>query len=228
MGMRVSTFRRVVCWAMISLLPSSLLAADGNPAILHSKGQVWVNGKDAADSTAIMPGDVLETDVDVAVNLTTDGSMITIQERSLVKYNGDSLSLEHGGVSVGTSKSMSVDVDCLRVVPVVNEWTQYEVTNVNGQVKAAARKLDVNLVRGATARKPAPEQSAKDSGTVREGEEATRDLAGACGAAAIPANVGNPVNGKLIGIGAGAGGGLLLCLLLCLGKSSPQMSQTTP
>ena len=70
--MSVSTFRGAVCWAMIVIFPASLLATDAAPAILHTKGQVWVNGKEAADSTAILPGDLLETNAGVAVSLTTE------------------------------------------------------------------------------------------------------------------------------------------------------------
>jgi len=227
--MSVSTFRGAVCWAMIVIFPASLLATDAAPAILHTQGPVWVNGKEAADSTAILPGDLLETNAGVAVSLTTEGSTITIEEQSLVKYNGDSLSLEHGRVSVGTSKSMSVNVDCLRVVPVGNEWTQYDVTHVDGQMDTSALKMDVNIVHGATARKPSPERTAAESATVHEGQKATRQVSDACGIAAMPASAGNPVNTKLIGIGAGAGGGILLiCLLLCGGKNPPHMSQSSP
>lgn len=227
--MSVFIFRCMVCWAMIVIYPSSLLAADAGPAILHAKGQVWVNGKEAADSTAIMPGDLLETNSGAAANLTTDGSTIVIQEQSIVKYNGDSLSLEHGSVSVGTSKSMSVTVDCLRVVPVSNQWTQYDVTNVNSHVGVAALKLDVNILHGATMRKPAPESTAAQSATVHEGQQVTRDRSEVCGVARVPSRAGSPVNTKLIGIGAGAGGGvLLLCLLLCSGKKPAQVSQSGP
>jgi len=229
LGMSLSIFRGAFCWTLIVLLPSSLLAVDAGPAILHSKGPVWVNGKEAADSTAILPGDLLETETGEAVNLTTEGSTIVIQEQSIVKYNGDSLSLEHGSVSVTTSRSMSVDVDCVRVVPVKNEWTQYDVSHLDSHMDASALKLDVNIEHGSTARKRSTEKADTESATVHEGEKASRELSEVCGVAAIPASVGNPVNTKLIGIGAGAGGGvLLICLLLCGGKNPPHISQSNP
>jgi hypothetical protein len=229
LGMGVSIFRNVICWAMIVIFPSSLLAADSRAAILHTQGQVWVNGTEAADSTAIMPGDLLETKPGVVANLTTDGSAVLIQEQSIVKYNGDSLTLEHGGVSVGTSRSMSVQVNCLKVVPVSNEWTQYEVTDVSGQIKVNALKLDVNILRGASMRKQSPENAASGSATVHEGQQATRDESEACGGTRAPSPAGSPVNTKWVEIGAAAGGGgLILCLLLCNGKKPPQMSQSAP
>ena len=209
---------------MIVIFPASLLADDAGPAILHAQGGVWVNGNEAADSTAIMPGDLLETKSGAAANLTTDGSTIVIRAQSIVKYNGDSLTLEHGSVSVGTSKSMSVHIDCLRVVPVSNEWTQYDVTDVNPTVRVDALKLDVNILRGTSMRKTSPESSASESATVREGQQATRDESEACGVGKRPTAAANPLNEKWIAIGAGGGGAILLCLLLCSGKKPSQIS----
>jgi hypothetical protein len=227
--MSVSIFRFLVCWGMILNLPASLVAADAGAAILHTQGGVWVNGNEAADSTAIMAGDLLETKPGAAANLTTDGSTIVIQAQSIVKYNGDSLTLEHGSVAVGTSRSMSVHVDCLRVVPVSNDWTQYDVTDVNGTVRVDALKSDVNILRGSSMRKTSPESAASESATVREGQQATRDESELCGAAKSPVGAANPINTKWIEIGAGVGGGaLVLCLLLCGGKKPPQVSQSSP
>jgi len=226
--MSVSIFRFIVCWTMIVIFPASLLADDAGPAILRAQGGVWVNGNEAADSTAIMPGDLLETKPGAVANLTTDGSTILIQAQSIVKYNGDSLTLEHGSVSVGTSRSMSVHIDCLRVVPVSNEWTQYEVTDVNGKVKVDALKLDVNILAGSSIRKTSPESTASASATVHEGQQATRDESEVCGAAKKPVGAANPINTKWIEIGAGVGGALVLCLLVCSGKKPSQVSPSSP
>jgi hypothetical protein len=226
--MSVSIFRFICCWAMIVIFPATLLAADAQSAILHTQGGVWINGNEVPDATAIMPGDVLETKPGSTANLTTDGSTVVIQPESVVKYNGDSLSLEHGGVSVGTSTSMSVHIDCLGVVPVSNEWTQYNVGDVNGTIKVAAIKLDVNILRGASLRKTSPQSAGSESATIHEGQEATRDKSQACGVAK-PTAAANPLNTKWVEIGAGAGGGvLILCLLLCRGKNPPQLSQSAP
>lgn len=183
------------------IFPASLLAAEAGPAILHTQGGVWVNGNEAADSTAIMPGDLLETKAGAIANLTTDGSAILIQAESMVKYNGDSLTLEHGSVSVGTSRSLSVHIDCLRVIPVSNDWTQYDVTNVNNTIRVNALKLDVNILRGSSMRKTSPENAASESATVHEGEQATRGESEVCGVAKRPVGASNPVNTRWIEIG---------------------------
>ena len=226
--MSVSIFRNLTCWALSVAFPLSLVAAETGSAILRSSGGVWINGSEARDSTAVAPGDLLETKPGSVANLDADGSAVLIQPESVVKFNGDSLTLEHGSVSVGTSKAMSVHVDCIRVVPVSNDWTQYDVTHVNGTVQAAARKKDVNIQLAASVRKPTPE-SAIQSASVHEGEQATRDATAACGAVKSPSEAGSSLNSKWIEIGAGAVGGvLLLCILLCRGKNPPQVSPVQP
>jgi hypothetical protein len=77
-------------------------------------------------------------------------------------------------------------------------------------------------------RKTSPESAASESATVHEGEHATRDETAECGAAKGPVGAANPLNTKWIEIGAGVGGALVLCLLLCSGKKPPQVSQTLP
>src|SRR5580700_9939700 len=146
--MSVSALRTFLCWALIVLCPLSLTAADTGSAVLHSEGGVWVNGAETAGSTVVFPGDVLETKPGFVANLDAEGSSILIQAESVVKFQGTFLSLEHGSVSVGTSTSMSVRVNCLKVEPVSSERTQYEVADVSGAVQVAARKSDVNITVG--------------------------------------------------------------------------------
>ncbi len=227
--MRVSTLRSCLCWALSVFLPLSLLAADaGLSAMLHSKGGVWINGAESPDSTAVFPGDSLETKTGSVANLDVDGSSVLIQPESLLKFNGDSLTLEHGTVLVATSKSMSVHVNCIKVVPVSDAWTQYQVTDLNGTVHVSAVKSDVNIsgsMRGA--RQPA--NSTSQSATVREGQQGERSESEACGAAELPHAPTGGLNTKWLEIAGGAGGGgLVLCLLLCKGSSPKSVSPSQP
>src|ERR1700683_3863080 len=143
--MSVSALRNFLCWTMVALYPVSLAAANAGSAIVHSKGGVWVNGSEVPDSTVIFPGDLLETKPGFVANLDAEGSSVLIQGQSIVKFEGNYLTLEHGSVAVGTSTSMSVHVNCLWVEPVSNDRTQFEVTDLSGSVQVAARKNDVNI-----------------------------------------------------------------------------------
>jgi hypothetical protein len=213
----------------LALSPSPLLASGTASAILHSQGGVWVNGTEATDSIAVFPGDWLETKSGFVANLDAEGSSVLIQPESVVTFQGTFLNLEHGGVAVGTSTSMSVHVNCIRVEPVTKDRTQYEVGDVNGTVHVAARKDDVNIKQTGGLSKASSQSDASQSATVHEGQEATRNESQACGGARSPNGMGGPTSTKWLEIGGGvAGGGAVLCLLLCTGGSTSSNGSVSP
>jgi hypothetical protein len=227
--MRVSALRKFVSWMMVILCPISLAAADTGSAVLHSEGGVWVNGFEIAGSTVVFPGDVLETRPGSVANIDAEGSSVLIQAESVVKFQGTFLSLEHGSVSVGTSTSLSVHASCLKVEPVSSERTQYEVSDVSGTVQVAARKNDVNITAGGVLQKTHPQGGSSLSAVVHEGQQTTRDESTACGAATRPGGAGEGLNAKWLEIGGGIGGGVLvLCLLLCRGSGTSNVSPSEP
>ena len=227
--MSVSTLRKFVCWMMVVLCPLSLTAADNRSALVRSEGGVWVNGSEVAGSTVVFPGDLLETKPGFVANLDAEGSSVLIQPESIVKFEGTFLSLEHGSVSVGTSTAMSVHVNCIKVEPVSNERTQYDVADISGLVKVAVHKNDVNITPGGAVQKASKESAPSQSVTVHEGEQATRDEASACGAPPRPGAAASGLNTKWVEIGAGAGGGvLLLCILLCKSSGHSSVSPSQP
>jgi hypothetical protein len=215
---------------MMVIVPLSLLGQTAS-AILHSQGGVWVNGYEARDSSAVFSGDILETRPGFSANLSLEGSAALIQPESVTKFQGDLLELDHGGVAVETSRSFKVRVHCITVTPVSNEWTKYEVANVNGSVEVAARKSDVNVEIEMGHRKPAG-SAASQGGTVHEGEQHSYDESELCGAPGRLTSAASALNPKWIAIGAGAiGSGILICVvLLCpsSGKSPPPLSASRP
>jgi len=197
-------------------------------AVLRTQGGVWVNGYEAQDYSAVFPGDLLETKVGSQATLNMEGSTVLIQPEAVAKLQNNLLELDHGSVSVGTSKSFKVRVNCITVVPVLNEWTQYDVTNLNRTIQVAARKNDVNVERELDHRTPSPQTEASRGSTVHEAEQKGFDESEICGPPARPAGAGTTVNPKWIAVGA-AGVGVLVCILLCRGTpSKPPISPSTP
>jgi hypothetical protein len=196
-------------------------------AILHAQGGVWVNGYEARDSTAVFPGDLLETKPGSSANLSLDRSNVLIQPESVGTLQTNSLELDHGSVFVGTSKSFRVQVRCITVVPALNEWTQYEVTNVSGNLQVAARKNDVNVERKMDGTKPLPETTASNEASVHEGEQKSFDLTAICGAPARPVGASTSLSPKWIVAGA-AGAGVLVCVLVCHGGPKTPISSSSP
>jgi hypothetical protein len=225
--MSVSFSHNLFSWMMVVLLPFSLQAADTGSAVVHGTGGVWVNGAEVKDSTSIFPGDVLETKPGFVADLDMGGAAVLIRPESILKFEGAFLSLEHGSVSVGTSTAMSVHVNCIEVVPISNERTQYDVTDVSGRVQVGALKSDVNIIQGGALRKASSESQSSQSATVHEGQQAVRLEATACGAPARPETVGSSLNNKWMVGGAGAGV-LILCVLVCKGSAPKNVSPSQP
>lgn len=183
--------------------------------MLYADGAAWLNGSHVPRSSAIFAGDLVQTRSDSAANIHAPGSSITVLGDSLVQFEGASLKVEHGGISVSTSKSVAATAGDVRVTPASNAWTEFNVTDVDGTVRIAARKGDLTVT--------------DDNGTVTlaQGQETTRDEQSdqsdskdkknnkkrAEGAA--PAAGGGALNSTIaIGVGAAAIGGVTAWVLL--------------
>src|SRR5579872_1151 len=112
--MSASILRFALCWAMIVVVPVTLLGQTPS-AIVHTQGGVWVNGYEARDSSAIFAGDLIETKAGFSANLTVEGSTILMGPQSLAKFGDNFIELEHGAVSVGSSTKFEVRIDCMHV-----------------------------------------------------------------------------------------------------------------
>src|SRR5207244_12449623 len=72
-------------------------------------------------------------------------SNVLIVADALVKFEGTAVAVEHGSVSVGTSKKVSTRAGEVKVEPVSDSWTQYDVSEKDGTVQIVARKGDVSV-----------------------------------------------------------------------------------
>jgi hypothetical protein len=223
--MGMSAFRKMVSCVLLLIVPASVFAADSGAAMLYANGAAWLNGSHVPNSSAIFAGDMVQTRSDSAANIHAPGSSITVLGDSLVKFEGASLNVEHGGVSVSTSKGVATTAGDVRVAPVSNAWTEFNVTDIDGTVRIAARKGDLSIT--------------DDNGTVTlaQGQETTRDEQSDQGnkkrkdtkrgnGGAVPAAGGGVLNAPIaIGAGAAAIGGVTIWVLT---RSSNPVSPATP
>ena len=161
--MGMCAFRRTVTCVLLLIVPASLFAADSTAAMLYADGAAWVNGSHVPKSSAIFAGDLVQTRSDSAANIHAAGSSITVFGDSLVQFEGTSLKVEHGGVSVSTSKGIFTTAGDVRVSPVSDAWTEFNVTDTDGIVRIAARKGDLTIT------------DASGTVTLAQGQETTRD-----------------------------------------------------
>lgn len=132
---------------MIGIFPVCVSAQESSGAILRTNGQdTYVNGKLIPASIAIFPDDLIETQQKAAARIEITGSTAEISPDSMVQFEGDVLVLDHGNVSVNTSRGLRVRVGCLTVVPVnTTAWTHYEVSDTNGTMDVSALQSDVYI-----------------------------------------------------------------------------------
>ena len=158
---------------MAAILPFSLLADDAAAAMLYSNGiGVLINKNLAPASAALFSHDLVETQKEAIARIEASGSIADINPETIVQFNGDELVLEHGNLSVNTSRGLRVRVGCLIVRPVNNtEWTHYDVADLDGKVTVSALKSDVNIDSRSSNPEQAKQGGVSNRGTVREGEQ---------------------------------------------------------
>jgi len=159
---------------MILILPASLIAEDA-AAMLRSGGGVLVNKKNAPATIALFPDDLVETQSGAAARLEISGSTADINQETVVQFESDELVLDHGTVSVNTSRGLRVRVGCVLVTPVHEAWTQYQVTDVNGKVTVSALKDDVNIDSRSPDQRVKNRSGQSDRVSVHEGEQKSRE-----------------------------------------------------
>ncbi len=158
-----SAFRKMVSCVLVSLFPLGLWAADSNAAMLYTNGAAWVNGAHVPrSSSSIFSGDLLQTRSDSVANINQPGSSITVLSDSLVQFEGSSVNIEHGGVTVSTSRGTATTAGDVKVAPASNSWTEFNVVDVDGTVRISARKGDLTITDG------------KEVATLTQGQETTR------------------------------------------------------
>src|ERR1019366_2170198 len=121
-----SAFRGMVSCELLILFPGSLLAADSNAAMLYgnTNGAAWVNGAHVPrPSSAIFSGDLLQARSGSGSHIHEPGSSITVLAGSLVQFEGVSVDIQHGSVTVSTSKGVAATAGDGRVTPAANAWT---------------------------------------------------------------------------------------------------------
>jgi hypothetical protein len=148
---------------MVMILPAALFAADQPDAMLYSHGTALLNGTSITRSSALFSGDLVQTAADSVANINATGSSVLLLNDSLVQYEGNTLKLEHGGVTVSTSKSLVTRAGDVTVSPATSALTEFEVRDVDGRVQIAARKGDLTI--------------SDDTGTttLAQGQQTTRD-----------------------------------------------------
>jgi hypothetical protein len=215
-------YLKILSCMMVVIFPAALFAADQPAAMLYSHGTALLNGDSIARSSAIFSGDLIQTSADSAANINASGSIVLVLNESLVKYQGNAVELEHGGVTISTSKSMATRAGDVTVSPAASVWTEFEVRDVDGTVQIAARKGDLTISDDTgTTTLAQGQQTTRDESQSQDDNNKKKKKKKAAGAAPAAGTGGILSSPWTIGIGGGVVVGATTWILL---QNSPPVS----
>jgi hypothetical protein len=196
---------RILSLIMAVVLPTSLFAADSERAMLYSGGTVSLNGSSSPASSVIFSGDLIQTTAGSVAKINASGSSLLVLSDSLVQFDGSTVNLDHGGVTVSTSKALATRAGDITVTPKDTAWTQFDVSSVDGNVQIVAKEGDLTIDDPAGTTTLAQGQQTtveQDPQTARnESEQGKKKKKNS--SAAAPAGVGGVLDSPIV-IGAGA------------------------
>jgi len=218
---------------MCLMFPLSSFAADQPAAMLYTHGTTLLNGSSISRSSAIFSGDLVQTEASSAANINASGSIVLVLNDSLVQYEDRGVELEHGGLTVSTSKQLVTRAGNVVVSPAASVWTEFSVRDVDGTVQIEARKGDLTVVdeKGATTLAQGQQTTREASASQQDNQTTTEDekkkkKRRKAAAAAPPAAGGGILNSPVaIGIGSAAIVGVTAWVLL---QSSTPASPAVP
>jgi hypothetical protein len=199
----------ILSCVMAVIFPAAVFAADQPAAMLYSHGTALLNGNSIERSSAIFSGDLVQTNVDSVANINALGSIVLVLNDSLVQYEGSAVKLEHGGVTISTSKLLATRAGGVTVSPAAGVWTEFEVRDVDGTVRIVSRKGDLTISDDtgtttlAQGQQTTREESQSQDDSQSQGNKKPKKkvAGGAAPAAAAGGILSSPV---AIGIGGGA------------------------
>lgn len=207
----MGTVQSKILAGMLSIVfPAALLAADTPGAMVYSHGTATVNGNSVARSSALFLGDLVQTRPDSVANISATGSSVIVLNDSLVQYEGSRVKLEHGGLTISTSKLMSARAGLVTVVPATGALTEFELRDVDGSVHIIARRGDLTVSDNAGVMTLAQgQQTTRDEGTSQDDPQpqTSRKKRKKAAGGTSPGAQGGILNSP---IAIGVGGGLIV------------------
>ncbi len=219
---------KILAGMLAVVVPAALWAADTPGAMVYSHGTALVNGSGVARSSALFDGDVVQTQAASVANISATGSSVIVLNDSLVQYQGSRVKLEHGGLTISTSKSMAARAGAVTIMPATAALTEFEVRDVDGTVHITARKGDLTISDSTGVTKLAQgQQTSRGEGTTQDDPQPNgKKRNKRNGAGTTPGAEGGILNSP---IAIGIGGGLIIGgTIWVLTKSDDPVSPVKP
>jgi hypothetical protein len=131
--MRTSFATKFLSIAMMLLTPAAMLMAETGNTMLYASGNVMLNGKEVARSASVANGDKIETAGAAATAVSSDGSKVTVNPYSAVRYESTGVNVVKGTAAVSTTDGLPAQAAQVTVTP-KDKAATYEIARLNNNI----------------------------------------------------------------------------------------------
>ena len=131
--MRTSFATKFLSIAMMLLTPAAMLMAETGNTMLYASGNVMLNGKEVVRSASVATGDKIETAGTTATAVSSDGSKVTVNPYSAVRYESAGVNVVKGTAAVSTTDGLPAQAAQVTVTP-KDKAATYEIARLNNNV----------------------------------------------------------------------------------------------
>ena len=131
--------------ALISLAPPVAAAPPDTGAMVYVKGSVWLNGSGVPGSSALLPGDKVQTNGNSFANIRGAVMNLMVAPDTLVNFQSGGMLLNRGFTAVDTGNNFTVNAGFATIVPVGSKWTHFEIRRTEDEVRILAGDAELNV-----------------------------------------------------------------------------------
>jgi hypothetical protein len=136
--MRNCLATKILSITMMLLTPAAMLMAETSNTMLYASGNVTLNGTEVARSASVTTGDKIETAGATATAVNQDGSKVTVNPYSAIRYESQGVSVVRGTAAISTTDGMAAHAAQITVAP-KDKTATYEIARMNNNVVITSR-----------------------------------------------------------------------------------------
>jgi|SRR5579859_7832993 len=133
---------------LLVLASCSLMMASTNGAMLIGAGKVQVNGTATSGTYTVFPGDQIQTAADSSAMVKSPVAVVSIASESAIQYQGNSVTFEHGNVTVSAPKGADAHFGALVISANPAHPARFQMVRVNGVDRIAALEGSLSITDG--------------------------------------------------------------------------------
>lgn len=133
----------------LAFLTPCVVMASAAGAIFMGTGDVQINGEPAAHSSTVFSGDRIQTAANGSALVKSPNGLVSVGADSVVKYQEDSVTLEHGVVALTVGKGIQAHLENLIVSTDPGHNAKFQLLNANGVERIWVIEGSLNITDGA-------------------------------------------------------------------------------